>query len=473
MKKILFYSALAFGLMLSPQLFAQQGIGTNQPNRSSALDIVSTKRGLLIPRFGIPDLAEAAPVTNPANALLVFNNGTAGTPQGFYWWRESTTSWVPLASEGGDPGDPVNVQINGKDPINVSNLGENNFEVSLGLGEDGQVLVTTLDEDSGELVAVWKDPSEIFTPGEVGEITAHNGLSIVDGAVVLGGTLDEPTIINTDGNDLAITGLTEEDDLVNYKVVVMDENGVLHLTDPANLGGDGGPVVGQNLILEDGILGFLDGTDGIGAVLEETKIGIQASTNEGYVLTTIDDGEGGFTVNWANPADIDASEIGASNGLHIESDEVLLGGTLTEETIIETSDENTLAITELQAADDPNKIVVVEDDGVLRTVTRSLDADVGNSYAVSTDLLEYSPYVQEIILNVAIGGLSGGDITITLPAATNASGQVINVKLSEGDEADYYLNIMEGTNVLTYGALPHQAWIFKSNGTNWQLIAKN
>ncbi|HLS30071.1 MAG TPA: hypothetical protein VK021_04385, partial [Flavobacteriaceae bacterium] len=241
-----------------------------------------------------------------------------------------------------------------------------------------------------------------------------------DQVVQLGGTLTEDaTEIETSGdaNTLAITGLVDltqdvEDgilDLADFDVVIMNENGILKRISTTQL---------------------------------------------------------------MSEADV---ALNFENGLTQIGDVVKLGGALTEATTLTTDDANTLAIDGLQAADTPSKIVVVEDaEGVLRTVTRSLQADVAADFTVSTTTLaDYSPYVQEVNLDVDITGLTGGDITITLPDAAPASGQVINVKLSDGEEASNYLNINDAGGEITYGALPLQAWIFKSNGTNWQIVGKN
>jgi hypothetical protein len=88
---------------------AQVGIGTSNPNSSSVLHIESTDKGLLIPRVSINDLNTAAPITNPVEGLLVYNqNGTA--PKGFYYW--SGTLWRPFTT--------INA-LNGEASINVSN----------------------------------------------------------------------------------------------------------------------------------------------------------------------------------------------------------------------------------------------------------------------------------------------------------------------------------------------------------------
>lgn len=79
--------------------FSQIGIQTNSPDASSALDIVSANKGLLVPRVTLTaNLGSPSPVTTPATGLLVFNIGS-NQPQGFYYW--DGTSWTQVSSGGG------------------------------------------------------------------------------------------------------------------------------------------------------------------------------------------------------------------------------------------------------------------------------------------------------------------------------------------------------------------------------------
>src|SRR5690625_6791148 len=78
MKRVVFLAGIALMSLVIEKAYAQQGIGTLHPDKSAALEMVSTKRGLLIPRIDIPDLTAPAPVTNPAHSLLVFNTGASG-----------------------------------------------------------------------------------------------------------------------------------------------------------------------------------------------------------------------------------------------------------------------------------------------------------------------------------------------------------------------------------------------------------
>ncbi|MEY2702200.1 MAG: hypothetical protein RLY43_833 [Bacteroidota bacterium] len=73
---------------------AQLGINTNEPDPSSALDITSTTKGLLIPRMSTTNRNL---ITNPATGLLIFNTTlsdveyNAGTPS-LPKWVSATTA---------------------------------------------------------------------------------------------------------------------------------------------------------------------------------------------------------------------------------------------------------------------------------------------------------------------------------------------------------------------------------------------
>ncbi|NTW32423.1 MAG: hypothetical protein HGB12_07340 [Bacteroidetes bacterium] len=69
-------------------------------DNSAMLDVSSTNQGMRIPRVALTSTTSAAPVTNPANSLLVYDSVTTGdvTP-GFYYW--DATKWVRIATGSG------------------------------------------------------------------------------------------------------------------------------------------------------------------------------------------------------------------------------------------------------------------------------------------------------------------------------------------------------------------------------------
>lgn len=413
MKNVLFYLVIAFAILSSSSMMAQQGFGTNTPDKSAAVDIVSTKRGLLMPRIELTATDVAAPVTNPANSLMVYNTNTAGagatavTP-GFYFW--DTDRWVRFVDADGvktttvSAGDGVTVtsEVDGN---------ETDFKVSVtaGTAED-MVMVTIEDPDNpGEFITSWVSYDDLLDD----LLNVENGLTYDPdtNTLTLGGALTQPTTIETDGvNTLTITGLQAWDDdaaadgnLDDAKIVVMNPDGTLR------------------------------------------------------------------TISYNDLV------INADNGLNYDeaTNTVKLGGDLTEATAIGTDDVNTLAITGLQAADAANKIVVADAaSGVLRTVARVLTHHTTTTITVADDVADYSSYAQEVTITVA---LAAADVDVVLPAAAAANeGQVVNIKITNTDDThDGFVNIKAGATTLTYGAMPYQGWIVKSNGSSWVIVGRN
>jgi hypothetical protein len=93
LKRQLLIASLLFQGMIA---FPQVGVHTDFPDNSSAMDIVATDKGLLIPRVSLTtDLTDPSPVTSPATGLLVFNSGS-DQPLGFYYW--DGVHWVLIGS---------------------------------------------------------------------------------------------------------------------------------------------------------------------------------------------------------------------------------------------------------------------------------------------------------------------------------------------------------------------------------------
>ncbi|WP_240484786.1 hypothetical protein [Aequorivita vladivostokensis] len=99
MKKSYIPSSLIGGIVLFVFLFsasaiqAQVGIGTTNPNASSALDISSTTKGLLTPRM---TTAQRLAITTPANSLLVYDTSL----ESFYYYDTTPApgAWIRINS---------------------------------------------------------------------------------------------------------------------------------------------------------------------------------------------------------------------------------------------------------------------------------------------------------------------------------------------------------------------------------------
>lgn len=104
----------AFVLLLcfSTITYAQVGVGTLSPDASSALEIASTSKGVLLPRVNLTsntmDLDANASTIQPIG-MMVYNTGTVLT-RGFCYW--SGTEWRSIISASLAPGTLGTIQCN-------------------------------------------------------------------------------------------------------------------------------------------------------------------------------------------------------------------------------------------------------------------------------------------------------------------------------------------------------------------------
>lgn len=304
MKKIILSASLLFSFLATSNAIAQQGFGTNQPNKSAAVDIVSSKRGLLIPRVALIKTTDAAPVATPANSLLVYNTAISGdvTP-GFYYWE--TNQWVRFISATTEK----TVTVSQGENVAVSattDAGTNttNYEVSIKGGDaNGKVLVTKI--DGAVTTTEWVDPS-VFVDGV---INADNGLNKGSGNTIkLGGALTETTTIATENFDLSISGLNDVA-FVNrtHSIVVMEADGTLKVSTSKSMIDDAiakGDLVAKTL-KGSGITVTAGTTEGTGAevqssLLKDVVLGI---ANDAITSDKIKDGEVKAADLGADPAD--------------------------------------------------------------------------------------------------------------------------------------------------------------------------
>lgn len=335
MKKIILSASFVFALLATSNTFAQQGFGTNQPHKSAAVEIVSSKRGLLIPRVELRETTNEAPVINPATSLFVYNTATANdvTP-GFYYWDGA--KWVRFISSNTERTITVSEGDNVVVKIDTTTPNTTDYKVSVkGGNKEGQVLVTKIDNTdpaNPKTTTEWVDPNEFVA----GVLKEGNGIALTadtDGNPVinLGNTnpFQNNVVLNTGANDLIVENLTDVSstfDAGDYNIVVMDDNGALKVVSPKalieksiedgdmkakTLTGDGititeGTVVGTGTSLADVIL--RDVTLGIatGAVTND-KIA-DGAVSPDKMTSNIDDN------GTANPADQGMVPVADGNG---------------------------------------------------------------------------------------------------------------------------------------------------------------
>ncbi|WP_410879596.1 hypothetical protein [Myroides sp. DW712] len=446
MKKIIVSAVVAFTVLTTSDVFAQQGFGTNTPDRSAAVDIVSNKRGLLIPRIAIPNLDQAAPVANPANALMVYNTGTADAAAGFYYWdatyNNNAGRWVRFVSS--NSGSAVTVSAGTNVTVKPTPDGHDmDYNVSVKGGDvAGQVLVTEIVNINGETVQTtkWVNPQDFINGSVVGENGITTDIKTVDGKEVvtvgLGGDLNTATTIKTTvgadgkpGNTLAITGLEKLDgstgkefDAANQNIVIMGADGILKVVTPKALleevitEGVNGKALTSSSISVD--------TNGATALLKDVNIEITAGDTDGLVMVTKVDAAGNKTTEWRSPAAL-SNTLEAGQGISIDGDnKINLGGNpITTPTELNIEDANaSLAIkglTDVTETNPASNNVVVADPttGVLKqTSTKELVEDVIGGTGTN---------------ELKAKALKGDGITVTTTGSTTLTEEVANSLLKD------------------------------------------
>ena len=155
------YYLFIFLLMLgSIAVYGQQGFGTNNPSKASAVEMESSNRGLLIPRVALVELTNFAPITGETatnaaktNSLLVYNTADidADIFPGYYYWSTDGISgqWVRLLT-----GEDIDLPWNIEETTDRATDNEQNIYQSgnVGIGDfSGEAISESLDVKEGNL----------------------------------------------------------------------------------------------------------------------------------------------------------------------------------------------------------------------------------------------------------------------------------------------------------------------------------
>lgn len=92
MKRIKLLLAPILPMLYSTMVMGQVGIGTSSPDPSAVVHIESNNKGVLFPRVSLLSLNDSSTILNPANGLIVYNNGATLDGPGVYINTGSTTS---------------------------------------------------------------------------------------------------------------------------------------------------------------------------------------------------------------------------------------------------------------------------------------------------------------------------------------------------------------------------------------------
>ncbi|MFB6258674.1 MAG: hypothetical protein ABEH38_08270, partial [Flavobacteriales bacterium] len=194
----------------------------NAPDPSAMLHVEATSKGLIVPRVQLNDSTTAAPVTSPAEGLIIYNE-TGSEPKGLYYWDSGLGSWVMVGDGAPDTyweRDPANGWLFPRTLSDNVGIGDASPEGKLDvhgqtyIGGNGNVMLDnapaldlTIDDDEGGsntgLDVPGNDTLTFFAGGNEQARLFPNGVM----AVNTQGVVSNQTFYSIgDGNDNAVLG---------------------------------------------------------------------------------------------------------------------------------------------------------------------------------------------------------------------------------------------------------------------------
>src|SRR5690606_38492940 len=325
-------------------VLAQQGIGTNTPHRSAALHVDSQNKGLLIPRMNLTHSQTngiTAPITNPAQGLLVYNNQSYPVnatgqdvlvPEGFYYF--DGTNW---------------------NPISKSYLEDGSYTTILGTGTASDPYIINLVHASSTEYGVVKIGGIIDVT--YGVISVNFPPNTIDTNTTT--TVSTTRTYMTDESSLTYGNSTSPLQTVNYGIGI----------NPATVSSLGVDNPGERLAIADGILSV-----NISTIENKGNL----TPTEGDESITVTNGTGATLVN----TNIKVSDLGITTGKLAE-------GAVTSIKIadgtIETIDIKDSAVTPAKVkAGTNNTVLSTDESGNVVWVNKStLDTDIPYARSIS------------------------------------------------------------------------------------------
>ena len=431
MKKILCFIVFAYGITL----YSQVGVGTPLPDASAQLDVVSSNKGILIPRVSLNGIFDTSTISSGnKESLLVYNKSNLiDIKPGYYYWY--VNKWISLGngSVSGTLISSTTMNANGSVTFNYN---DGTFFTTSNLvgpaGSSGIQGATGADGIQGIQGIAGNDGAT----GADG-IQGIQGIAGNDGATGADGIQGIQGIAGNDG----ATGATGADGIQGIQ----------------GIAGNDGATGATGATGADGIQGIqgIAGNDGATGAT-----GLQGAAGV--------DGQGGVTTAGTNvtitglgtvasPYVVSATDTAttATNGLTATGNNLTLGGTLTTATTI-AQGANNLTFT-----------------GTARTVVSSSFQTTG---AVYGKLTVFSGDINSFVTadddyNIVFTG-SGTTKTYKLPTASASLNRIIYVKNStSASGSGGILSISPSPVGNPTSIAPGAALGFSSDGTNWYVIS--
>ncbi|MDM1454724.1 hypothetical protein [Myroides odoratimimus] len=332
------FAGLSLLLLLGTQTVqAQQGFGTDKPNKSAAVDIQSSKRGLLIPRVNLKSTIDAKTIVSPAQSLMVYNqatttSGTNDVTPGYYYW--DIDRWARFAKQSeiieielkgdvtGKTGDTKVVAIQGTSISNVAPTANQVLTLVNGVWTPTTITPSLISDAKGitgtgitvggtdnGAGSVLKEVTLSITHGEANQVMVTNadgnGTTWVDQKDIVKANETVTTI--KEGTNITVTKAADSHEYtLDVPTATKDVAGVVKAGEGLNVDGTGNLTVNYETAKEKLAKGNVtsnsivvnDDKGSVGSTFKDVSLEIKAGTN-GQVMVTK---EG--KVTWVDQSDI-------------------------------------------------------------------------------------------------------------------------------------------------------------------------
>ena len=451
------------GLLLGGTAFAQQGIGTNNPNPDAALDISTPTKGLLMPRVALTATNSPAPLSANVEGMTVYNTATAGTAPndvtpGYYF--NDGTQWVKVADAslvGTDPDITDDAWVD--DPANT--------RIHLGTLSDG----TTARPAGTEFVALDNGNVGIGTTAPTAhlDVLKSNGFNAVNvrnntpNSRVKGTTSFINETLTSNGTFFNTAGHMESNPNISAGVTnngysVGTFGGMIRGLAPGDAGNLLDGMAMYQLYGHFGSTASITTTNLYGIrLLPYTRTG--TITNKYDIFIGADNGAGAtITNNWSFYNNNLANSYFRGN--------VGIGTATPTNRLHVTAASNPLRLEGLQAGAAADMLLTSDATGVVRQVSM---ASVSSSSAIRTESANYAVAADDatILVNAA-----GGAVTVTLPAPV--MGKKYVVKKIDASVNNMVIATSGGATIdgaaTRTTSVPYQTFVLQNDGTNWFII---
>ena len=447
-------------LLLGTTTYSQVGIGTQTPNISSALDVVSDSKGILIPRVSLNNSTDNTTITSGnINSLLIFNTASNNDVNpGYYYWFENkwmritnTDDVIALDSNTTNSNFEIlneSLILNDSDGNNISILLENlNLSTEIINNNDGTY--TFINEHGDEFIiniignVVTNIQNEGAVYDEIINILQANSDTFVDNG---NGTFTHTAV---DGTTVTFNSITT--------TLVNNNDGTYTFT---NVNGDS---VTINVVGD-----VVTNIQNEGAVYDEIINILQANSdifvdngNGTFTHTTVDGSSVSFNANTLNISSNNGvfTFTDASNNvvgvIDTNANQIIYNDTVTNLNVTNVQDAISSLLTRIQTIETTkgnltgNGILIngnaTEQDALLKNVSLSI-AD--NSISTSK-LVDDSVTASKINQDVAGNGLTQNSTTGALDVNPDATATLLGKNLAAEDSS---IIVTNGTGAVLVGA---------------------